>query len=307
MPIESTVPRATVPRATVALSTRNRKDDLRRAVQSALEQTVPLEILVCDDASTDGTPDMIRAEFPTVVLHVSDQAHDVTVQRNRAAELASTDFIISIDDDAMFTSPDTVEQVLRGFDDPRVGAVAMPFINVRVDSRVRQKAPDTTGTYIASSFIGTAYAIRRDVFLDVGGYRTFLVHQYEEEDFCIRMLDAGYMIRLGSTEPIHHFHSPVRNRRGMDIWGARNTVLFTWHNVPMPYFVPHLLGTTVNALAAGVRAGSTLRKVRGVMSGYADCVRQMRERQPVRPATYRLYRRLRRVGTLPISVLESYQ
>lgn len=297
----------TRPLATVAISTRNRKDDLRRAVQSALDQTVAVEILVCDDASTDGTSEMIRTEFPSVVLHTSDTPHDVAVQRNMAAELASTSIIVSIDDDAAFTSPDTVAEVLRGFDDPRVGAVAMPFINVRVDSRIRQKAPDSTGTYIASSFVGTAYAIRREVFMKLGGYRTFLIHQYEEEDFCIRMLEAGYMIRLGSTEPIHHFHSPVRDRRGMDIWGARNTVLFTWHNVPMPYFVVHLLGTTVNALAAGVRAGSTLRKVRGVVSGYADCARQMRERQPVRPATYRLYRHLRRVGTLPISALDSFQ
>lgn len=293
-----------VPHATVVISTKNRKEYLRRAVRSALEQTAAVEVLVCDDGSTDGSPEMIREEFPEAILHTSDRSEDVAVQRNRGAALASAPIIVSIDDDAMFTSPTTVAEALAAFEHPRVGVVALPFVNVRVDDHVRQRAPEPAGIYVASSFVGTAYAIRRDVFLALGGYRTFLIHQYEEEDFCIRLLDAGYLIRLGISEPIHHFHSPVRNRKGMDIWGARNTILFTWHNVPMPYFLLHMGATTLNALAAGVKAGSTLRKIHGVASGYADCLRQIEERKPVRPATYRLYRRLKRYGALSMAEVE---
>ena len=52
--------------ATIVIVTKNRKEELRDAVLSALNQVGRLEILVIDDGSTDGTSEMIRAEFPTV-------------------------------------------------------------------------------------------------------------------------------------------------------------------------------------------------------------------------------------------------
>ena len=221
------------------------------------------------------------------------------MQRTRATTRAAAPIVVCIDDDAAFTAPDTVAGAVELFDDSRVGLVAMPFINVRVSDTVRQRAPEPNGTYVASGYVGTAYAVRRDVFSALGGYRETLVHQYEEEDFAIRLLDAGYLIRVASTPPIHHFHSPTRNREGMDVWGARNTILFTWLNVPMPFLVAHLAATSVNALRAGVRAGTTGRKLRGIVAGYADAVRYWRDRRPVKGKTYRMYRQLRRRGPQP--------
>ena len=304
MPSAPLAAQPTAPEATVVIVTKNRLAYARRAIRSALDQVPRVEVLVCDDGSTDGTPEMVRAEFPEAVLHVAERSEDIAVQRTRATALASAPIVVSIDDDAEFTSPHTVAAALRLFDRPRVALVAMPFVNVRVSDRVLQRTPNADGVYVASGFVGTAYAVRRDVFLALAGYRTFLVHQYEEEDFAIRLLDAGYLIRLADTPPIHHFHSPTRNRVGMDVWGARNTILFTWHNVPMPFFAAHMAATSVNAFVAGVRAGTTWRKLRGMASGYADCMRQRRERAPVRAATYRLYRRLKRGGPLPLEVVE---
>ncbi|GJG89040.1 hypothetical protein tb265_42210 [Gemmatimonadetes bacterium T265] len=303
-PAQDARPQDARPQATVAIVTKNRREYARAAIRSALAQVPRVEVLVCDDGSTDGTPEMVRAEFPEAVLHVSERSADIAVQRTRATALASAPFVFCIDDDAAFSSPDTVAEALRLFDHPRVALVAMPFVNVRVSDRVLQRAPAPEGTYVASGFVGTAYGVRRDVFVALGGYRPLLVHQYEEEDFAIRLLDAGYLIRLASTPPIHHFHSPTRNREGMDRWGARNTILFTWHNVPMPYLVAHMAATSVNAFAAGVRAGTTGRKLRGMAAGYADCLRQRQERTPVRGETYRLYRRLKTGGPLPAAVAE---
>ena len=58
---------------TVALVTRNRKNDLRRALHSVLEQDAAPEIVVLDDASTDGTSEMLREEFPSVSVHRHEQ------------------------------------------------------------------------------------------------------------------------------------------------------------------------------------------------------------------------------------------
>ena len=54
--------------ATVVITTRNRKELLRDAITSTLAQQEQVEIIVMDDASTDGTGEMVRAEFPMVRL-----------------------------------------------------------------------------------------------------------------------------------------------------------------------------------------------------------------------------------------------
>src|SRR5882672_12428273 len=141
------------PKATILITSKNRKEELRVAVKSALEQTGNPEVLVIDDGSTDGTSDLIRAEFPQVNLHRFEKSEGLIVQRNRGAELAAGEIVFSMDDDAIFSSPHVVEQTLADFDHPRIGAVAIPFINVRQDNRIRQSAPDKTGTYLAASYI----------------------------------------------------------------------------------------------------------------------------------------------------------
>src|SRR5215475_13689688 len=52
------------PCATIIISTKNRSDDLRKTVESSLQQSANPEVLVLDDGSTDGTSDVIRNEFP---------------------------------------------------------------------------------------------------------------------------------------------------------------------------------------------------------------------------------------------------
>ena len=142
-------------KVTVAITTRNRKDCLRTALQSAMAQTVQPEVLVIDDASTDGTAEMVRAEFPSVRLDQAPTALGYIVQRNRAARLASGEIIFSIDDDAAFSTPHVIEQTVAEFDHDRVGAVAMPFINVNQENQLLQRSYGDHGIFVTNSYIGT--------------------------------------------------------------------------------------------------------------------------------------------------------
>ncbi len=292
------------PLATILITTKNRKEDLRTAVASALRQSVPVEVLVVDDGSTDGTSEAIGGQFPQVRVERFEQSGGYIVRRNLGAELASTPFVFSIDDDAEFPSPRTVEQTLAEFSHPRVGAVAIPFINVRQDQTVRQKAPNASQVWLTQTYIGTAHALRRDVFLKLGGYRPYLIHQGEETDYCTRMLDAGYVVRLGNADPIHHYESPRRDFRRMDFFGRRNDILYVWHNVPWPAFPIHLAATTCNGTAYALRCGRPWHQFKGLVSGYFNCLRYWSQRKPVRRHTYSLARRLRKSGPLPLNELE---
>lgn len=289
------------PIASIVITTRNRRDDLSHAVRSSLSQSVPVEVLVIDDGSTDGTAEMIRANFPTVRLERSENSFGLIVQRNRAARLAMGDIIFSIDDDAIFTSPLIVAQTLSEFDHPSVGAVAIPYIEPRKSPIVRQKAPSTEDTFITDTFIGTAHALRKDIFQKLGGYREHLIHQGEESDFAIRMLEAGYVVRLGNADPIHHMESPRRDLRRMDFYGRRNDILFAWHNVPMRYLPVHMLGTTLHGLVTAFYARRFRKMLQGVAYGYIACFRWWMKRRPVPRQIYRLHRSLKKHGPLALS------
>jgi glycosyltransferase involved in cell wall biosynthesis len=290
---------------TVVITTKNRRDDLRKAVQSAVEQTARPQVLVIDDGSTDGTSDMVRSEFPQVMLHRDEQSRGLIVQRNQGARLASGDVIFSIDDDAAFSSPHTVEQTLGEFDHPRVGAVAIPFLNVNKENKLMQRAPGEAGIYVPFEYIGTAHAVLRSIFLQLHGYRAQLFHQGEESDYCVRLLNSGHVVRLGRADPIHHYESPRRDFRRMDLYGRRNDILFAVHNVPFPYLPVHLLMTSAQGVKFGFITGRPLRMMHGLAMGWLASAREIANRQPVDPKVYRLIRRLRRAGMLELCEIEA--
>src|SRR6266568_5079158 len=291
--------------AAVVITTKNRHQELRTALTSALQQTVEPEVIVVDDGSTDETSEMVRAEFPHVSFHRFERSAGYICRRNEGARLAKADVIFSIDDDAAFSTARIIEQTVAEFDSPRVGAVAIPYSDVNKDRVVRQKAPDRERIWITDRYIGTAHAVRHDLFLKLGGYRENFVHQGEEGDFCLRMLNAGFVTRLGNADPIHHFESPRRDFQRMDFFGRRNDVLFAWHNVPTPYLPAHLAATTFNGLLLGLKLRRPGHMTRGVLSGYLGCIRYWAERAPVKLQSYLLHRELKKQGPRRLEEIEA--
>ena len=291
------------PQASVVIITRDRRNDCCKAIESALSQTAPIEIIVIDDGSGDGTAELIRERFPQVRLYESPDRLDCVIQRNHAARLAHAPVIFSIDDDAIFTSPRIVEQTLKLFDHPRVGAVTIPYVDVGHSPRVKTGAPDANGIYVTSMYIGTAHAVRRDLFLQLGGYREDLIHFGEEREYCLRMLEAGYVVRAGTADVIHHFVSPHRKLEREFVFKARNMVLFPFFNVPLSRMAVHLAGSTVNVLKNGWAHGHPFWSARGLFWGYLECIRGIRRRKPVSLSTYRLAQRLGQ-GELPLEQIE---
>lgn len=293
-------------RASVVISTRNRKDELRRAVASALEQSIRPQVIVIDDGSDDGTSQMIRAEFPEACLERFESSRGYIVQRNFGARISNAPIVVTLDDDAAFVSPNTLEQTLADFDHPRVGAVAIPYIDVGKDPAPRQRAPRQPGIHVTNNFRGTAAAVRREVFLQLGGFREFFLHQCEEDEFCLRLLNAGYVTRLGHAEPIHHFESPRRNRSRIVYHQSRNHLLFAWYDVPARAFPVHLAGTTFNCLRAGFRAGFPAAALHGCWMGLRGMFQEHAQRRPVSASAYRLLRSLKKTGPVLLEKVEPF-
>jgi GT2 family glycosyltransferase len=291
--------------ATIVITTRNRRDELREALRTCQAQTADVDVLVIDDGSSDGTSEMVAAEFPDCRLQRSEVSRGLIFQRTAAATMTDAPVIVSIDDDARLMSPRTVEQTLEDFDHPRIGAVAMPYVDVRRGGIARQHAPDAHARWVADTYIGTAHALRRDVFNAVGGYRTSFVHMVEEPEFCLRMLAAGYVVRLGRAPALHHLESPSRvfgrNVRLL----VRNQLLDAWHNTPGRYLPGRAGRILARSAIDSVRWRHPGAAAGGAWEALRDAARGDDPRAPVADDVWRLLVHLRKRGPVPLEAIVS--
>jgi GT2 family glycosyltransferase len=281
------------PAASLVITTRNRRAELRAAIRSGLDQTAVDEILVIDDASDDGTSEMVLREFPQVRYFRTDSPTGYIALRNFGNARCRNEFVVSIDDDATFSTNRVVDQALRSFAHPRVGAVAVPYVNVKTDPGILQSPPSTGEDYLTEAYVGTAHVLRRELFLELGGYRERFVHQGEETDFGLRLSQRGYHVCLARADPILHHESPRRSFARMDYYGRRNDCLIALWNTPLVFLPTQLLGTILGGLAFGLRLGRPWAMLRGSLAGLCLGLRHLRERQPVDNITYRRFKRLR--------------
>lgn len=91
----------------VYIPTRNRSALLRRAVDSVLAQTYPeIEILICDEASTDDTAEVVAdyaLRFPGKFTYLrNDTPQGACRARNRCIEEAVGTYVTGLDDDDLF-------------------------------------------------------------------------------------------------------------------------------------------------------------------------------------------------------------
>lgn len=282
----------TPPQATVVITTKNRREDVGVAIASALRQSVPIEVIVIDDGSTDDTSAHVRKEFPSVRLFTHSTSAGLIQRRNEGVAAATAPIVFSIDDDAEFSTEHVVAQTLADFDHPRIAAVAIPFSDVNKGPEIYQRATHPTEHEIIGSFIGTAHALRRDVFLALTGYRPRLIHQGEERDYCLRMLSHGYVVRRGRADIIKHYESPRRDLTRMTLFGRRNDILYGWCNVPLPALMVFWPANIVNSLGHAIGKRSVGCNLRGILNGFLAIPDFWHDRRPVSTETFWLYRRI---------------
>lgn len=293
------------PTATIVFTTYNRRDILRQAIQAAQKQSVLLDIIVMDDASTDGTETMMSHEFPNIKYYRSSESKGPCYQRNRGIEIAKTEIVFPLDDDSILQSPNTIEQTLKEFDE-QTAVVAIPFINILQNKTIDTQAPDNSQIYLTHAFVAASHGVNRRKFLDVGGYREFFFYMGEEGDLAIRLLQQGYFVRLGTAEPIYHLQPPNRISQKADVFGRQNDILFLLCNAPQQYLIIYLLGTLVKGIWFGLKVGRMRNMLKGFYQGLKFFFYWQKIRFPVDIKCFQTYRLLKQQKIVSLNQLEFY-
>lgn len=100
-------------RVSVCIGAYNRKDTIRECVESVLAQTWPdREIVVVDDASTDGTREILQSYGDAIRLILRDENSGICpITRNQAAAAARGGYVAFLDSDDVWHPEKLAKQV----------------------------------------------------------------------------------------------------------------------------------------------------------------------------------------------------
>ncbi len=222
----------------VVIITRNREEDVRRSLEGYLRQTYQnKEIIVIDNASTDGTRAMMKNEYPNIQYMWLPDNFDIRTI-NIGVELSTGDVIWRTDSDSYPESEFAFEQAVEIFkNNPNIDIIATEDIEVRKNHQPWDWYPlpidknnIPSDGFKANFFPGTGAAIKRKVFDKIGGFWEF---GFEELDFCTRAIVAGFNVRYFPNIHTLHYASPSdRNAPNRWVMASKQHIRYNWRYFP---------------------------------------------------------------------------
>jgi len=208
-------------RPTIYIPHHSGRERLQKALQSLREQTRPVDAVVADNGSSDGSAEMVRERFPEVALVELRRNLGFGPALNRAIEQRPGDPVLLLNDDveceprfaeAMLDAAEgaeTVAGVLVQEADPGLidsaGVVAdrtlMGFDYLHGEPlEAAPAAPPPLGPS------GGAALYRLDAFRAAGGFDERIFLYYEDLDLALRLRAAGARCRLaGEARALHAY------------------------------------------------------------------------------------------------------
>jgi GT2 family glycosyltransferase len=216
------------PLVTVNILSYNRRDDLRITLQKVSEQHYKnIEIIVVDNASSDGTPEMVKLEYTAVRL-IQLPANIGIAGWNEGFKIANGEFILVLDDDSYPEKNSIYDLIATARTDETIG-----IIGSKVQNLLTGKI-DLPGKVENNwiSFIGCGALIRKNIFLFTGLFSEKLFLYFHEVDFTFRLIDCGFKLVIADNSIIYHINSPKnRNYKKTNILDKRKTYFDTRNTI----------------------------------------------------------------------------
>jgi GT2 family glycosyltransferase len=201
-------------RFSVVVTCHNQRDFIRDAVDSALSQAVASkEIIVVDDASSDGSADILNEYGDRIRLCVFPENRGALHARNHGASIASGQYIVFLDgDDALRPFALAVYDRIVNERAPTIILAEKVWCYKSVPTGDGGETPSTIEfAEYASLFAkdrsagmsASTFVITREAFCQVGGWSTDLFHM-DNYDLCTKVGVAGRTILL--VEPRTAFY-----------------------------------------------------------------------------------------------------
>ncbi|MGC9468043.1 MAG: glycosyltransferase family 2 protein [Anaerolineae bacterium] len=226
------------PTLSVVIVSWNVRTLLEAALHSVLAFSVSgskLEVIVVDNASTDGTVEMVGASFPQVRLIANRQNLGFTGGNNQGISAAKGDYILLLNSDAELLDG-ALDQMIHYLEmHPDVGLVGPQLLNSDGSHQSsRRRFPTPMVLFLESTWLeglaprssldryycldrspterqevdwvtGAAMMVRREVVDQVGPFDEGFFMYSEELDWCRRIRNAGWrIVYVPEAKVVHH-------------------------------------------------------------------------------------------------------
>ncbi len=255
----------------------NTKSILRDCLKSVYEQTkdISFEVIVIDNASADGSVDMIKSDFPKVILIENKKNKGFAAANNQGIARAKGRYVLLLNPDTMILD-NAIAKTVR-FADLHPDAAVIGSRVLNVDGTLQPSCfmfPSLLNMILSSTYLyklfprskffgrermtwwdrndvrevevvtGCFMLIRRDAIDQVGMMDEQFFMYAEETDFCFRVKQAGYKNIFTPDAEIIHLggQSTEQVKKAMTIQKRKSILQFIKkHNGPHVYRIACLL------------------------------------------------------------------
>jgi GT2 family glycosyltransferase len=159
------------PLVTVNILSYNRKNELRNTLLKLFQQSYKkIEVIVVDNSSSDGSPEMVESEFPSIKL-IRLKKNIGIAGWNEGFKIAKGEYVLVLDDDA-YTEKDAVSLAVKEIEkNSSIGIIAFNVYNILKENRV-ERFPggwlpgEDTDHCSSNYFLGCAFMLRKSLYIN---------------------------------------------------------------------------------------------------------------------------------------------
>jgi GT2 family glycosyltransferase len=254
----------------------------------------PLEVLITMDGCTEGMVAAVKVHLADALLFVNQIGVGSVASRDRMMRAARGDLVLALDDDSYPEQLDCIARIVPFFKQrPKVAVLHFPQ---RTDEYPQTLAQTKFGSeHLTRSFANSGAVLRRSTYLQLPGFNSRFFHMYEEPDYGLQCVAAGYDVLFTPLITIRHRYSGrARDEIRIHHRHACNELLSTLIRCPLPFALGILTWRVFSQVRYACKRGCSwlIREPVWWWQALAGIPFCLRKRRPVSWAGYKRWLKL---------------